>query len=151
MPQMMHKTPRQNTKSTPRVCGSDDIKPFLKQIGKIVTEECQKYDSADDMPWYKTWESWNIQDLLAAKSFNSITTIFCPDISYTQRTIKAVVNRCIEEIPPIESYIQIIHLSEKLVTWKSCVGDIKIFKSTKNKISRKTNAVNCINPPTQKY
>ena len=116
MPQMMHKTPRKNTKSTPRVCGSDDIKPFLKQIGKIVTEECQKYDSADDMPWYKTWESWNIQDLLAAKSFNSITTVICPDLSYTQQMIKVVVNRCIEEIPPIESYIQIIHLSEKSIT-----------------------------------
>ena len=31
---------RQNTKSMPRVHGLDEIKPFLKKIGKIVTEEC---------------------------------------------------------------------------------------------------------------
>ena len=88
-----------NVKSTPRFRGLDEIKPFLKQIGKIVTEECQKHDSADDIPWYKTWESWNIQDLLAAKSINHITTVICPDLSCNQRTIKAVVNRCTKETP----------------------------------------------------
>ena len=47
---------RRNTKSTPRVCGLDKIRSFLKQIGKNDTEECQKFDSTDDMHWYKTWE-----------------------------------------------------------------------------------------------
>ena len=61
-----------------------------------------------------------------------------------------MVNRCIKEIPPIESCIQIIHLSDKSVTWKSHVGDIESFKSIKNKRSHKTTVDNCTNPPTQK-
>ena len=50
---------RRNTKSTPRVRGLDEIKPFLKQVGKIVTKKSQKWDSTDDMPWYNTSESWD--------------------------------------------------------------------------------------------
>ena len=110
------RTHGRNTKVTPRVRGLDEIKPFLKHVGKIVTEESQTYATTDDMPWYKTWESWINQDLLNAKSMNSISDIICPDLFYNQRTIKAVVNRCIEQIPPIETYIEITHLSDKSVT-----------------------------------
>ena len=73
---------RRSTKPTPRVRGLDEIKPFLKQIGKIVTEECQKYDTPNDLKWYTTWESWNTQELLEKTSMNSITNIICPDLFY---------------------------------------------------------------------
>ena len=115
---------RRNTKSTPRVRGLDEIKPFLKQVGKIVTEESQKWDSTDEMPWYNTWESWDTLGLLEKTSMNSITNIICPDLLFNDRTIKAVVTRCIGKIPPIKAYIQVTHLSDKLVTWISRVGDI---------------------------
>ena len=115
----------------PRVRGLDEIKPFLKQVGKIITIESQKYDTTDSLSWYKTWESWDKQDILTRTSMNSITNIICPDLFYNQRTIKAVVNRCLEKIPPIESYIDITHLSDKSVEWTSRVGDIASFKSIK--------------------
>ena len=120
-----------NSKMPPRVRGLDEIKPFLKQVGKIITEESQKYDTTDSLSWYKTWESWDKQDILTRTSMNSITNIICPDLFYNQRTIKAVVNRCLEKIPPIESYIDITHLSDKSVEWTSRVGDIASFKSIK--------------------
>ena len=68
-------TARRIPKSTPRVRGLDEITPFLRQIGKIVTEESQQHDSIDNMPWYNTWQSWIEMDLLTKTSMNSITNI----------------------------------------------------------------------------
>ena len=123
-PQRRQENSRKIPKSTPRVRGLDEINPFLHQIGKIVSEEIQKHDETSRLKWFTTWESWISQDLLTAKSMNTITNIICPDLHYNQRTIKTVVTRCIERIPPIESYIDITHLTDKSVTWKSRVGDI---------------------------
>ena len=41
---------------------------------------------------------------------NSVTTIIIPDLLYNQRTIKTIVERHLEEIYPIMSYIDITHL-----------------------------------------
>ena len=97
--------------------GLDEIAPFLHQVEKIVTEECAKFETVHTIPWYKTWESWMNQNLLKKTSMNSVTTIIVPDLLYNQRTIKAVVERCLKEIHPINSYIDITHLTDKSVTW----------------------------------
>ena len=131
--------PRRIPKSTPRVRGLDEITPFLRHVGKIVTEESQKYDTIDDLPWFHTWDSWTSDGLLTTKRMKTMYDIICPDLFYNQRTIKAVVTKCIDLIPPIKSYIEITHLSDKSVTWTSRVDDIDSFKSVRNKRTRKNN------------
>ena len=118
--------------------GLDEILPFLHQIQKIVTEECSKHKSAETIPWYKTWESWNQQNLLLKKSMNSVTSIIVPDLIYKERTIKAVVEKCIKEISPIAAYIEITHLTDKSVTWVPRI-DIDSFQSVKKKRHRQHN------------
>ena len=65
-------------------------------------------------------------------SMSSVTIIIVQYLLYNQRMIKVVVERCLEEIHPITSYIDIMHLTEKSVTWVPQV-DIGSFQSVKNK------------------
>ena len=125
----------QNPKSSRRTRGLDEIAPFLHQVNKIVSEECAKHETVDHIPWYNTWDSWMQQNLLRKTSMNSITSIIVPDLFYNERTIKAIVERCIDEIHPITSYIDITHLTDKSVKWVPRV-DIASFKSVRNKRSR---------------
>ena len=67
--------PRHTPRTSPRLRGLDEIKPFLRQVEKIVTEECPKHDKAQTFPWYKTWESWSSKKLLEMKSWNTLTDI----------------------------------------------------------------------------
>ena len=48
---------------------------------------------------------------------NSVTSIIVPDLFYNQRAIKAVVEKCVDKIHPITTYIDITHLTDKSVTW----------------------------------
>ena len=105
------------TKPARRNRGLDEIGPFLHQVQKIVTEECAKFDTVKTIPWYKTWESWMQQNLFNKTSMNSVTAIIVPELFYNQRTIKSVVEKCLDEIHPILTYIDITHLSDKSVTW----------------------------------
>ena len=118
--------------------GLDEIRPFLHQVNKIDSEECSKHETADTIPWYKTWESWMQQNLLLKTSMNSVTAIIVPDLFYNQRTIKAVVEKCIDEIHPITTYIDITHLTDKSVTWVPRV-DIDSFQNVKKKRGRHQN------------
>ena len=95
--------------------GLDEISPFLHRVDKIVTEEGTKHTSVNTMPWYTTWQTWKSMDLFNKISMNLITTVICPDIHYNQRTINIVVERCVRDITPIDTYISITHLSDKSV------------------------------------
>ena len=129
--------PPHTPRMTPRFHGLDKIKPFLRQVEKIVTEETMKHDKAYTFPWYKTWDSWSTKKLLDTKTWNQLSNIIFPNLKYNNHTIKSVVNTCLAKIPPIKSYIEITSLTDKLVNWTSCVGDIESFISVTYKRSRK--------------
>ena len=69
---------------------------------------------------------------------NSVTSIIVPELTYKQRIIKAVVEKCINEISPIATYIEITHLSDKSVTWVPR-ADIDSFQSVKKKRGHQRN------------
>ena len=121
-----------NPKFNRRTRELDEIAPFLHQVEKIVSEECAKHKTVANIPWYKTWESWMDQNLLLKTSMNSVPTIIVPDLFYNERTIKAIVERCIDEIHPITSYIDITHLTDKSVSWIPRV-DIGSFQSVRKR------------------
>ena len=75
----------------PHVRGLHSIKPFLHQANKIVLEECQNYQTVDNLSWYQTWLGWTEKDLLNVKTMNGITNIICPDLNYGDRSIESVV------------------------------------------------------------
>ena len=132
-PVPVHKTTGRNIpQPARRNRGLDEIAPFLHQVQKIVSEECAKHETVSTIPWYKTWESWMQQNLLNKTSMNSITAIIVPELFYNQRTIKTVVEKCLDEIHPIRTYIDITHLSDKSVTWVSRI-EVDSFHSVKKK------------------
>ena len=126
-------TGHNNPKPTRRTRGFDEIMlSFLHQVHKTVSEEYSKHETVNTLSWYKTWESWMQQNILLKISMNSVTSIIVPDLFYNQQTIKAVVEKCINEIYLITAYISITHLSDKPVTWVPHV-DIDSFQSAKKK------------------
>ena len=92
--------------------GLTQISPFLHHVDKIVMEEAAKHTTAETMPWYTIWLSWKSKDLFKKKSMNSITTVICPHLAYNQRTMRAVVQQCLDKITPISDYIDVTHLSD---------------------------------------
>ena len=78
------------------------------------------------------------QNLLLKTSMNSVTSIVVPDLFYNQRKIKAVVEKYVDEIHPITTYIDITYLTNKSVTWVPRV-DIDNFQSVKKKRRRHQN------------
>ena len=132
-----HVSPNQRTglntlKPTRRNRGLDEISLFLHQVDNIFSEECAKHETIETIPWYKTWESWMQQNLLLKTSMNSVTATIVPDLFYNQRMIKGVVEKCIDEIRPITTYIDITHLTDKSVTLVLRV-DIDSFQSVNKK------------------
>ena len=115
--------------------GLDEIKPFLHEVDKIVTEEASKHTTGNTMPWYILWQKWKSKDLFNKTSMNSITTVICPDLHYNQRTIRSVVERCLRDITPIDSYIDITNLSDKSVSWCSKI-EVTSFKSVRGRKHR---------------
>ena len=149
-PVFVHRTTgRNNTKAARRNRGLDEISPFLHQVQKIVSEECTKHETVETTPWYKTCESWMQWNLLLKISMNSVTVIIVPDSFYNQRTVKVVVEKCIDDIHPITTYIEITHLTNKSVTWVPRV-DIDSFQTVKKKRGRHRNPQNCENEFWQK-
>ena len=69
-------------------------------------------------------------NLLLKTSMNSVTSIIVPDLFYNQRMIKAVVEKFVNEIHPIITYIKITHLTDEPVTLVSRV-DIDSSQSVK--------------------
>lgn len=53
------------------------------------------------------------------KSFNSVSGIICADLKYQQRTVQVVVQKCLNEITPINNYINVTHFSDKSIKWES--------------------------------
>ena len=72
------------------------------------------------------------QNLLLKTSMNSVTTIIVPGLFYNERTIKAMVERCMDEIHPITSYIAMTHLTDKSESWLPHV-DIDSFQSVRKR------------------
>ena len=123
-------TDRTTPKPSRQTRGLDEIAPFLHQVQKIVAEECAKHETVETIPWYKTWDSWMQQNLLNKTSMNSVTAIIVPELFYNQRTIKSVVEKYLDEIHPISTYIDITHLSDKSVTRVSQI-EVDSFHSVK--------------------
>ena len=131
-------TPSQDkSKTTGKNRGYDELAPFLHEVNKIVAEECATHDNLDDLPWYATWEKWNDQHLLRCTAINVIGKIICPDLKYTERTIKQVILKIVSEITPVSRYIQVNHISDTSVQWESLV-EVDSFKSMRRKSSKKS-------------
>ena len=92
--------------------GYDELAPFLHEVNKIVAEECATHENLEDLPWYATYEKWNDQHLLRCTAINVIGKIVCPDLKYTERTIKQVITKIVFNITPVSQYIQVNHLSD---------------------------------------
>ena len=128
-------TPSHVNRPTPgKIRGLDEIAPFLHEVNKIVAEECAN-KSLEALPWYPIWERWNDKRLMRSPSINEIGKIICPDLSYNERTIQAIVKRITTDITPVTKYIQVSHVSDTSVIWESKI-EIDSFRSLKSK--RKT-------------
>ena len=117
--------------------GYDELAPFLHEVNKIVAEECAIHANPGDLPWYAIWEKWNDLHLLRCTAINAIGKIVCPDLKYTERTIKQVISKIMSAIPPVSRYIQVNHLSDTSVQWESLI-EVDNFRSMKRKSSKKS-------------
>ena len=41
--------------SVKKIRGYDALKPFLREVNKIVSEECSKHESVNGLSWYTQW------------------------------------------------------------------------------------------------
>jgi len=118
------KTPEvqtQRIKGTPKKKnrGYDGIAPFLHEVNKIVAEECKKHGTLDDLPWYIVWKGWKDKHLFNKTALNYIGKIICPELKYTARKVKTIVERIILDITPVSSYIKIRAITDNSVEWES--------------------------------
>ena len=81
--------------------GYDEIAPFLREVNKIIAEECAKHDTLADLPWYTIWEEWKTNGLFHKVSINSIGKIICPELKYMERTVRQIINRVIKDVTPV--------------------------------------------------
>ena len=73
-----------------KIRGYDALKPFLREVDNIVSQECGKHESMNGFPWYAKWSECNNKQLFTSTSINTIGKIVCPKLNYNERTVKQV-------------------------------------------------------------
>jgi len=124
--------------SVRKIRGYDALKPFLREVNKIVSEECSKHESVTGLSWFTQWSKWNEKSLFTVTSINTIGKIVCPELKYNERTVKQITNRIMSDITPLSAYLTISYCSDTSVKWDSII-EVGSYKSVKGHKSRKTN------------
>ena len=123
--------------SVRKIRGYDALKPFLREVNKIVSEECSKHESVTGLSWFTQWSKWNEKSIFTVTSINTIGKIVCPELKYNERTVKQITNRIMSDITPLSAYLTISYCSDTSVKWDSII-EVGSFKSLKGNKSRKT-------------
>ena len=64
------------------------------------------------------------------KSFNSVSSIICPNIMFNAMTIKKAVTTCLKTIHVVQDYIDTLHLSNRLCGW--IITKLPVLKEWRN-------------------